>query len=67
MPYQFVEDLPASVRNSIPYHAQQIYKGAFNHAFKEYGDKDLAFRAAWSAVKKSYEKDAGGIWKRKQT
>ena len=33
MPYRFNADLPPSVRNHLPDHAQDIYREAFNHAF----------------------------------
>jgi cation transport regulator len=33
MPYANNDDLPASVRNHLPEHAQSIYREAFNHAF----------------------------------
>lgn len=69
MPYQTVDDLPDSVRSSLPRHAQEIYKEAFNHAFDEYaqrgpeGREETAHKVAWSAVKKKYRKDqASGKW-----
>jgi cation transport regulator len=33
MPYRVNGDLPPSVRNHLPVHAQDIYREAFNHAF----------------------------------
>jgi len=65
MPYRVNEDLPASVRNHLPDHAQAIYREAFNHAFAAHaGEADQERRAhmiAWAAVKKSYVK-AGDQW-----
>ncbi len=60
MPYKTLKDLPASVREHVPKHAQEIYKEAFNHAWVEYADRadreEVAHKVAWSAVKKRYEK-----------
>lgn len=65
MPYKNVNDLPSSVREHLPKHAQEIYKEAYNSAWDEYGkDEERAHRVAWSAVKKKYEKDeSSGQWK----
>lgn len=72
MPYRTTEDLPDSVKNSLPAHAQDIYKEAFNHAWDEYEDpaerrdnasrEEVAHRVAWSAVKEKYEKTSDGQW-----
>jgi len=74
MPYARKSDLPDSVRDSLPEHAQEIYRAAFNSAWDEYdeaeerrGDasrEETAHRVAWSAVKKQYEK-SDGKWQRK--
>jgi cation transport regulator len=60
MPYRSNVDLPASVRNHLPDHAQDIYREAFNHAFAAHeGDsrqEEIAHRVAWAAVKRSYVK-----------
>ena len=67
MPYAFVEDLPPSVRDHLPPHAQEIYRAAFNHAWLEYADRgpsgqeQTAHRVAWAAVKRRYRK-AGALW-----
>lgn len=75
MPYDSRSQLPDSVRDNLPAHAQDIYKEAFNSAWEEYADPDdrrgddsreeVAHKVAWSAVKNEYEKDGDGIWKRK--
>ncbi len=76
MPYQKNEDLPESVKNHLPPHAQDIYREAFNHAQKEYKDPDkrqdpqssleeISHRVAWNAVKKKYTKNEGGDWSAK--
>ncbi|WP_406855740.1 ChaB family protein [Alsobacter sp. KACC 23698] len=65
MPYRDIEDLPPSVRDHLPRHAQEIFVAAFNHAWQAHADdrdaEGIAFRIAWSAVKKGYRK-AGGSW-----
>ena len=75
MPYAGNSDLPESVKDSLPEHAQEIYRKAFNSAWNEYGDAEdrrgdssreqTAHRVAWSAVKKQYEK-SNGQWQRKK-
>lgn len=67
MPYPKISDLPDSVKDNLPEHAQEIYKEAFNSAWEEYGhDEERAHRVAWGAVKKSYEKDdQTGKWRKK--
>ncbi|MGD8475733.1 MAG: ChaB family protein [Burkholderiales bacterium] len=66
MPYSRLDELPDSVRDSLPIHAQEIYRAAFNNAWKQYKDADdrrqdedretVAHKVAWSAVKEKYEK-----------
>lgn len=62
MPYADIEDLPQNIREHLPAHAQEIYKEAFNHALEQYGSEETAFKVAWSAVKRRYEKDGQGRW-----
>jgi len=68
MPYRNISDLPDSVKIHLPRHAQEIYRAAFNNAWKEYAARQnretLAHRVAWAAVKKSYRK-FGKVWVRK--
>lgn len=35
MPYQQLENLPESVKNHLPKHAQEIFRAAFNNALGE--------------------------------
>jgi cation transport regulator len=75
MPYDSLKQLPDSVRDNLPKHAQEIYKEAFNSAWDQYKDPDdrrgdasreeTAHRVAWSAVKNEYEKGDDGNWHRK--
>ena len=65
MPYTTNADLPPSVRDHLPPHAQDIYRAAFNNAFEAHaGDprqEEAAHRIAWAAVKRSYVK-LGAEW-----
>lgn len=76
MPYEDLDELPKSVRDNLPQHAQEIYMKAFNNAWDEYADpeerrgdasrEETAHKVAWAAVKKVYEKDEeSGRWKEK--
>jgi len=77
MPYDSISDLPDSVKEHLPKHAQEIYKEAYNNAWEQYkspsqrrGDashEETAHRVAWAAVKKEYQKDeSSGRWRRKE-
>jgi cation transport regulator len=76
MPYNKIEDLPESVRDSLPKHAQEIYRAAYNSAWDDYKDpqdrrgsvsrEETAHKVAWSAVEHKYEKDdRTGKWKQR--
>ncbi|MFC3111023.1 ChaB family protein [Undibacterium arcticum] len=73
MPYKHPQDLPQSVRDNLPLHAQEIYQKSFNSAWHEYAGKEqrrddesreeTAHKVAWAAVKRSYHKDSEtGKW-----
>ena len=68
MPYADISDLPDSVRNHLPPHAQEIYMKAFNNAWREYAaraDREaVAHKVAWAAVKRVDRKE-GDTWVRK--
>lgn len=76
MPYAKTSDLPDSVRDSLPVHAQDIYMSTFNDAWDEYpaaqdsledDSRDAsAHKDAWAAVRRSYEKDSDGYWRRRR-
>jgi cation transport regulator len=66
MPYKQITQLPHSVKNNLPKHAQEIYKEAFNSAEEQYSEEDRAHRVAWSAVERKYEKNENGDWVSKQ-
>jgi cation transport regulator len=76
MPYSKPSELPDSVKDNLPKHAQEIYMEAFNSAWEQYdkpeerrGDasrEETAHKVAWAAVKKKYEKEEKtGEWKEK--
>jgi cation transport regulator len=67
MPYSKTSELPKSVRDNLPKHAQEIYQAAYNSAYEEYNhEEERAHRVAWAAVKNDYEKDEkSGKWKKK--
>jgi cation transport regulator len=75
MPYKSISDLPKSVRDHLPRHAQEIFKETFNSAWHEYADPDkrrgddsreeVAFKVAWAAVKHQYVKGEDGDWYKK--
>lgn len=69
MPYDHLEDLPESVRDHLPRHAQEIYRAAFNNAWETYDhDEERAHRIAWAAVKHQYEKEeTTGQWHAKKS
>jgi cation transport regulator len=63
LPYENRSDLPDSVRDNLPAHAQDIYKEAYNSAWDQYGhDESRAHRVAWGAVEKKYHKNESGKW-----
>lgn len=76
MPYKKLTELPDSVKDNLPPHAQEIYKEAYNSAWEQYkapeerrGDasrEETAHRVAWAAVKQKYEKNAQEDWVAKQ-
>ena len=71
MPYAQVRELQKGVKNSLPKHAQDIYKEAFNSAYDQNDNYDSgqreesAHRIAWSAVKKKYERNGSSKWQKK--
>ena len=66
MPYKSTSDLPDSVKDNLPEHAQEIYKEAYNSASEQYDEESTAHRVAWSAVKEEYEKQ-GDRWVKKES
>jgi len=75
MPYNSLKELPASVKDHLPKHAQEIYLKSYNSAWDQYKDKkdrkgdssreETAHKVAWAAVKQDYEKGDDGDWRKK--
>ncbi|WP_223701555.1 ChaB family protein [Sutcliffiella deserti] len=65
MPYDSLKELPDSVKDNLPKHAQEIYKEAFNSASDQYDEEETAHKVAWSAVKNKYEKNDNDNWVKK--
>jgi len=67
MPYARNVDLPPAVRAHLPPAAQDIYREAFNSAWRQYARREperleeIAHRVAWAAVKRQFRK-AGTEW-----
>ncbi len=67
MSYNSNKDLPHSITDHLPDHAQSIYRKAFNNAWSEYSvaakrykggtQEEVSHRVAWSAVKRKYYKE----------
>ena len=78
MPYKNRDELPEQVRSTLKNvpHAQEIYKEAYNNAYKQYATPDeryagysreeTAHAVAWNAVKQKYEKDDDSLWHPKE-
>lgn len=76
--YTSVQDLPGTVREKLPAHAQEIYLKAHNNAMEQYKDprerrggsaeslEEVAHKVAWAAVEKEYEKNENGEWVRRK-
>jgi cation transport regulator len=76
VPYDSNKELPESVQDSLPEHAQEIYRTAFNSAWEQYDEpeerrgessrEETAHSVAWSAVKNEYKKKETGTWVKKE-
>jgi cation transport regulator len=75
MPYGSIEELPDELQHTLPVHAQEVYKEAFNEAWSTYHNpetkpKDLSREAmsdkiAWQAVEAVYTQDPDNRWVKK--
>lgn len=74
MPYESIQALPEQLRQNLPLRAQQIYREAFNAAWRQYVDfhadahpvalEEAVTRSAWAAVRRHYQRDtATGRWR----
>ena len=77
MPKDRKQDIPGSVKNVLPQHAEEIYLEAYKNALEQYKDpqkrrgnaslEETAHRVAWAAVKQKYEKnEQTGKWQKKE-
>ena len=62
MPYDKLSDLPLTVKDNLPKHAQEIFQAAFSSASKQYNEESRWFATAWAAVENVYEKNADDKW-----
>lgn len=71
MPYKNNEELSEDLKTILPPHAQDIYREAFNSAYKQYVEgknqsEGHAHAVAWHAVEQKYKKNPGtGMWEEK--
>ncbi len=65
MPWASIDDLPETLRERLPAHAQEIFLAAFNAAWRQHAHEPdveaTAHRIAWAAVKRHYRK-SGDVW-----
>jgi cation transport regulator len=64
-PYSNNDQLPPSVKDALPAHAQDIFRNAFNSAYGSGKSEEVCFKIAWAAVKKNYKK-VGDKWVKKE-
>ncbi len=67
MRYMTNSDLPSSIKNHLPEHAQTVYRQVFNGAHEDYKNEVTAHKIAWAAVERRYEKQEDGTWVEKGT
>ena len=65
MPYKKNEDLPKSISDHLPVDAQTMFRKVFNSAYEQYDTEERAFKVAWAAIKREYEKNEDGMWVKK--
>lgn len=74
MPYKNRQELPKQVKDSLPKHAEEICRKAYNSTHEQYkkptdrkggsSREETASKVAWAAVKKEYKK-SGDDWVKK--
>ena len=66
-PYSNNDQLPPSVKDALPEHAQDIFRNAFNSAYGSGKSEEVCFKIAWAAVKNAgYKKNKDGKWVKKE-
>lgn len=66
-PFNTVDELPESVKNSLPVPAQVIFLRVVNQALENGKSEEDAFKLAWGVVKKTYREPKGNEkkWQKK--
>ena len=63
-PYKTIKELPKSVKNNLSLELQRVFLTIFNKAYDTYENDTIAFKTAWSAIRK-IAKQKDGKWVRK--
>ncbi len=66
MPYSKISELPDSVK-VLPAAAQLVFMRAVNSALKNKDTEEVAFKKAWAAVKRTWDKNKDGKWVKKMS
>ena len=67
MPYASNQDLPDSIKNSLPTEAQSIFRNAFNSSIDKDKDEEKANKIGWGAVKNAGWAKEGDNWIKNNT
>lgn len=66
MPYSSISELPSSIRNVLPQHAQELFREAYNTAVYDKGllSEERAFAYAWATLENAgWKRDENGRWR----
>jgi cation transport regulator ChaB len=61
--YESIHDLPFVCRLNLPETAQQVYREAFNRAWRSANNYPAAQQEAWGEVRRRFERDSYGRWR----
>lgn len=64
-PYKNPGDLPDSIKDNMTVELQKVFVEVFNKTYEKKGE-DVAFKTAWSVIKKIAKKDKDGKWIQKK-
>ena len=64
-PYKTIKELPPKAKDNLNIDLQRVFMKVFNKAYNTYENDTLAFRVAWSSIKKIAKQDSNGKWVRK--
>jgi cation transport regulator len=65
MPYKRITELPKDIQDNLPKRAQEVFLSALNNSIENGDLEETAFKKAWAAVKRGYEKK-GDEWVKMQ-